>query len=109
LKEPLEYLRHILNECDYLVRRSGSMSLEGLLVDEDMQRAFTRSLQVIGDATKMIPEEFRKKHPEVEWKKMTGMRDVIVHDYLGVDYKIVWDVIINYIPSVREKLLNILK
>jgi uncharacterized protein with HEPN domain len=85
------------------------MSLEGLLVDEDMQRAFTRSLQVIGDATKMIPEEFRKKHPEVEWKKMTGMRDVIVHDYLGVDYKIVWDVIINYIPSVREKLLNILK
>lgn len=109
MKEPLEYLRHILNECDYLVRRSGSMSLEGLLVDEDMQRAFTRSLQVIGDATKMIPEEFRKKHPEVEWKKMTGMRDVIVHDYLGVDYKIVWDVIINYIPSVREKLLNILK
>lgn len=85
------------------------MTLEGLLVDEDMQRAFTRSLQVIGDATKMIPEEFRKKHPEVEWKKMTGMRDVIVHDYLGVDYRIVWDVIINYIPSVREKLLKILK
>jgi uncharacterized protein with HEPN domain len=65
------------------------MKLEDLLDDEDMQRAFTRSLQIIGDATKMIPAKFREEHPEVEWKKMTGMRDVIVHDYLGVDYNIV--------------------
>ena len=74
-----------------------------------MQKAFTRSIQIIGDATKMISEEFRKKHPELEWKKMTSMRDVIVHDYLGVDYRIVWDVIMNHIPSVAENIRKILK
>ena len=72
------------------------------MYDEILQRAFTRSISIIGEASKKLPAEFKEKYPDIEWKSMTGMRDKLIHDYFGIDYEMVWDVAVNKIPLLRE-------
>jgi uncharacterized protein with HEPN domain len=105
---PLEYVRHILVEVDYLVEHSRDLTKSQFLVDETLRRAFVRSLEVIGEAAKKVPEDFRLKYPQVEWRAISGMRDRLIHGYFGVDYDIVWDAVINKVPMLRSILLQIL-
>jgi len=106
--EPREYLRHILAEADYLIGRSGSLSPEAFEADETLRRAFTRSLEVIGEAAKKLPDEYRARHPQVEWRAMTGMRDRLIHAYFGIDHLLVWDVVTHKIPELRRQIAEIL-
>lgn len=108
-KLPEEYLKHILLEADFLLGKSTNLTLAEFLKDEVKTRAFSRSLEIIGEATKKISEEFRKAHSGVDWKAMAGMRDRLIHDYFGVDYEIVWDVVINEIPKLRLQIENLLR
>ena len=107
--EPRDYLRHILVEADYLVGRSEGLSFEAFAADETLRRAFVRSLEIVGEAAKKVPEDFRAAHPIVEWRAMAGMRDVLIHDYFGVDFELVWDVVRNRIPELRGHVASILK
>ena len=106
--EPREYLRHILAEADYLIGRSSGLSPESLEADETLRRAFARSLEVIGEAAKKLPDEYRARHPQVEWRAMTGMRDRLIHAYFGVDCMLVWDVVMHKIPKLRRQISEIL-
>ncbi len=106
--EPREYLRHILAEAEYLVGRSRGLSPEAFEADETLRRAFARSLEVIGEAAKKLPDDFRDRHPEVEWRAMTGMRDRLIHAYFGVDYHLVWDVVTHKIPELRRQIAELL-
>ncbi len=107
--EPRDYLRHILVEADYLIGRSEGLSFEAFFADETLRRAFVRSLEIIGEATKKVPDDFRANHPTVEWRAMAGMRDVLIHDYFGVDFELVWDVVRNRVPELRGQIAAILK
>jgi uncharacterized protein with HEPN domain len=68
-----------------------------------------RSIEIIGEAVKKLPDEVRDNYPDFEWKSMAGMRDKLIHDYFGVDYDIVWDVVTNKIPALKEKIQKIIK
>ena len=100
-KESVEYLKHIRDECLFLLSViSTGITKEVFLNDETLKRAAVRSLEIIGEATKKIPVDFKIKWNNVKWKEMAGMRDRLIHDYMGVNYSIVWDVIINKIPDL---------
>jgi len=107
--EPHDYQRHILLEIDYLIATSAGLSFEAFSADETLRRAFVRSLEVIGEAAKMVPGDFRIAHASVEWRAMAGMRDRLIHGYFGVDYELVWDVVQNRVPTLRRQIAAMLE
>lgn len=108
-KSPNEYLKHILDEINYLLDSSKNVPEEQFMHDETLQRAFSRSLEIIGEAAKNLPIDFTKDQNQIEWKSIAGMRDRLIHHYFGVDYEIVWDVVKNEIPKLKEQISKILK
>ena len=109
-KDPVEYLKHIRDESLYILSiTSKGVSKDEFLNDETLKRAVVRSLEIIGEASKKIPADFKIKWDKVKWKDMAGMRDRLIHDYLGVNYSIVWDVIKNKIPELFEQVVRIIE
>lgn len=109
LDKDLVFLKHILDEADFLLKYYQRLELQSILEDEVLQRACLRSLEVIGEATKNLSDEFKASHPEIEWRKIAGMRDKLVHHYFGVDWEVVWIVLEKKIPQLRmdvERLID---
>ena len=107
-KEPIEYIRHMNDECSYIISISQTLSKEEFLDDETLKRAVARSLEIIGEATKKVPADFKVRWNSIQWKNMAGMRDRLIHDYMGVNYSIVWDVIKNKIPELHSQISEVL-
>jgi len=108
MKSSISYCEHILAEAEYLTNTSAGTARADFLADETLKRAFVRSLEIIGEAVKQIPDDFRAEYPQVEWRKMAGTRDKLIHDYLGVDYELVWDIVQNKIPGLRSAMEEII-
>lgn len=103
-----EYLQHIAQETHYLRTVSTGLTHADMVADETLKRAITRSIEIIGEAVKQLPEPIRHQYPQIPWRAIAGMRDRLIHSYFSVDYDIVWDVVVTHIPPldtvVRELL-----
>ncbi len=107
--EPRDYLRHMLVEAEYLSARSAGLTYQAFSADETLRRAFVRSLEIIGEAAKRVPDDVRTRHPDVDWRAMAGMCDRLIHAYFGVDFELVWDVVRHRVPDLRSRQTEILR
>ncbi|OGM95516.1 hypothetical protein A2610_03375, partial [Candidatus Wolfebacteria bacterium RIFOXYD1_FULL_48_65] len=107
-KDPRIFLEHIIESIEYIEENIGDATENDFYDDVPMQDAAIRRLQVIGEAVKNLPYEYREQHAEIEWRKASGMRDVIVHEYFTIDLQLVWNVIKNELPRFKNKLEELL-
>ncbi len=105
----LDFLKHILDEVTFVLEQTKDKKQDDFLKDVVLQRAVVRSLEIIGEASKNIALDHKQKYPQIDWKEMAGTRDKLIHHYFGVDYDIVWDIIINELPELKHEIERIIK
>ena len=103
-----QLLKHIFEEIQFLEKEVKILSINEFLEDQKSQRAFARSIEIIGEAVKNLSEEFIIRHSIIEWRKIAGMRDKLIHGYFSVNYNLVWDVASNVIPKFKQQLQTII-
>jgi uncharacterized protein with HEPN domain len=98
------YLDDIVECCDKVGRYTLSMTFDHFRDSDLVVDAVTRNLELIGEASKRVPDEIRTKYPDVPWRKMAGLRDVVVHGYFRIDVQLLWDIAQRDVPIVRQKI-----
>ncbi len=104
-----EFLKHIFDECAFILRSSENKSQKEIMSDGTLSRALLRSLEIIGEAVKNLKEDLTLKYPQVDWEDIAGMRDRIIHGYFGIDYDIVYNTILNDIPELHHEIKRIIE
>ena len=108
MRRETEYLRHILEEIVFVEGATDGLTQAAFLTDGVLKRAVVCSLEIVGEGAQWVPGVFRAEHAQVDWRAMAGMRDRLIHDYFGVDYGIVWDVVENHLPTLKEEVEKLL-
>ena len=103
------YLEDILEAIRKIREFTNEVSLAALSKDAKTLDAVIRNLEVVGEAVKRLPEQVRSRQPDVEWKKIAGLRDILIHEYFGINVEVVWDVIqhkLSELEAAAKKLLG---
>lgn len=107
-REYRDFMFDIIGAAEDIESFIKGMTYEEFLLDRKTLNAVIRSLEIIGEATKNLPESLRDKYPVVPWKKMAGMRDKMSHEYFGVNYETVWKTAIKLLPGIKKKITGII-
>ena len=107
-KDPKVYLDHIMHSIGAIENYLQGVSKEEFLNSEEKQDLISRRLEIIGEAVKQIPEDFKQKHEEIPWRDIGDMRNVLIHVYFDVDYTIVWETAIELIPVLKRQIEKLL-
>lgn len=102
-------LRHIAEAIEYIEEFSKGVDKQTLFGDYKVQSALVRQFEIIGEAAKNLTPEFRKKHLEIDWRSVIGMRNVLIHDYFAVNLDVLWDTVRKNIPELKKQIEKILK
>ncbi len=104
-----DYLQDLLDSIDESAAFTQGLTFETFSTDKKTVNAVVRSLEVLGEAAKRIPESIQRKSPMTPWKRMAGMRDKLIHEYFGVDLSIVWTVVQEELPPLRAEIERLLR
>jgi uncharacterized protein with HEPN domain len=100
-------LLDIVDAVDRIVSYVAGMSYDDFLADRKTQDAVTRNIEIIGEAARALPEDFKERHAGIPWSEIVAMRNVIVHQYFGILPEVVWDVIRNELPTLRSQITTL--
>lgn len=109
MREYRDYLLDVQDSIRRIEEFTKGYTLSRFADDEKTQLAVVKSLEIIGEAVKKIPVTLKKKHPDIPWRKVAGMRDKLVHEYYGINIKVVWRTITEDIPPLKPAIADILK
>lgn len=106
-REPGVFIKHILECIELIEKYTQGKTKREFLKSTSLQDAVIRRIEIIGEAVKNIPDKTKKKYPNTPWKKIAGMRDILIHEYFGIDLDLTWEVVKRDIPELKEKMLKI--
>lgn len=104
IKEPAIDLQHIFESIELIEKRMESVTHEDFIDSIDLQDMIIRRLEIIGEAVRNLPKEFRQKHSSINWQSPADMRSILIHGYLDVDIEVVWDTVKNDLPSFKKQI-----
>ena len=103
------FLEHILESINLIEEYIKNKNKADFLNSKQLQDAIIRRIEIIGEASKNISDNFKKSHTEIPWKQITGMRDILIHQYFGVDLDLTWEVIETDLPKLKKQLIELNK
>jgi uncharacterized protein with HEPN domain len=102
------YFEDILESIDKINRYISGMDLETFSEDEKTVDAGVRNLEIIGEATRKLPDEIKIRYPDIEWVRIIGLRNIIVHDYSSINLRIIWSIVKDKLPILDEQIRKII-
>lgn len=109
MKDDLVYVRHIFDALEKIADYTSGMNKKDFISSSKTQDAVIRQFEIVGEATKQLSESFREKNPEIPWRKLAGLRDKLIHDYMGVDVLAIWKSIESDLPGLQNQINKLLK
>jgi len=109
MRDPRLYIDDILEATRKIEKYVKGLTFEELKENSLVVDGVVRNLEIIGEAAKNIPAEVKQEYPDIEWKKISGLRDVLAHEYFGVDLEVVWNIVTEKIPALKKNIMRIRK